>query len=574
MPHKIIPLGPWRRDNNYYAENIVLDATQVTPMSQGYRGGYSVYSPGAITVSAAEIASTPMHAFASNAYIYFTVYGATATGKIYKSAAVKNAGAMPTAFTDITPTDIAKWTGDKLATITRYGNYVVFGSLVDKIQYYEEGSAMTEADVLVLTTAPTGSTAGATADIKARFVATYKEHLVAAHITMAANYPASNTIFANNNTYDSLVWLSMTDNIRRFASPVAHPEVRGSVPLQLLDDGGPITGIVGGEECYIFKELAVYRLVGPPFDLVRISKDIGTISPKSIVEVAGTVYFMSNMGLAVIDGGQVRPVAPEMFVNAIRSAEHTALVTNRWAYSTHYMLPDLLQTSDEMKYIRGAYSDDTGCITWVSESGDYFMMNVSPPYGMSHGKTIKLDGNGLDPFQIITYALARSSGDTFFTVSGDSSWTNNFFFFKSNEDNYDKLRIGVEKYSGFGNNSTSFPIQFTTPMVPLGMTDKGIVVTRPTGFRIVGEGAGDVTKVAVRSVKAWNDAPVVTGHTGSNLVSRDGWVSLPDSYAGRFHSISFQLTTDTYLVGESEKPSMPFFLAIDVAYEEVPSRSG
>src|SRR5690606_6902856 len=151
----------------------------------------------------------------------------------------------------------------------KWGDYVVAAGIDTKVQYIDDtkGAGENFGDLCV-TTAPTGATAGNTADLKARFVFPYRDHLVLANITPVSDYPASNTIYSANTNYGSLVWLSMSDNIRRYASPVAHPEVKGSLPMNLVDGVGSITGAIGGEDAYVFKQNCIFKLTGPPFDMI------------------------------------------------------------------------------------------------------------------------------------------------------------------------------------------------------------------------------------------------------------------------------------------------------------------
>src|SRR5690606_29010321 len=128
------------------------------------------------------------------------------------------------------------WVADAFGTtFAKWGDYVVAAGIDTKVQYIDDtkGAGENFGDLCV-TTAPTGATAGNTADLKARFVFPYRDHLVLANITPVSDYPASNTIYSANTNYGSLVWLSMSDNIRRYASPVAHPEVKGSLPMNLV----------------------------------------------------------------------------------------------------------------------------------------------------------------------------------------------------------------------------------------------------------------------------------------------------------------------------------------------------
>lgn len=136
------------------------------------------------------------------------------------------------------------------------------------------------------------------ADPKAYFITTVKNHVVIANITMGSGF---GSISSGANPY--LVWISATDNGRRFGSLVDTPTLLGTDFQQLYDDYGHITGLIGGEYAYIFKERAIYLMEGPPWSFTPISTGVGCLYPNSIIKHFDDLYFWSEAGPAVLKRG-------------------------------------------------------------------------------------------------------------------------------------------------------------------------------------------------------------------------------------------------------------------------------
>lgn len=77
---------------------------------------------------------------------------------------------------------------------------------------------------------------------------------------------------------------------------------------QLLPDGGPITGMAGGEYGLVFQETAIHRFsyVGTPliYQRDKISDGIGCITPGALATFGRMSFFLSNRGFySITDGG-------------------------------------------------------------------------------------------------------------------------------------------------------------------------------------------------------------------------------------------------------------------------------
>lgn len=86
----------------------------------------------------------------------------------------------------------------------------------------------------------------------------------------------------------------------------------GSQPML---EGGPITGLSGGEVCLIFQRNCVRRMAPNFSDTIWqfdvIADNVGCIAAGSIVKVGRLTYFLSDQGWQVTDGNEVRPLGDE-----------------------------------------------------------------------------------------------------------------------------------------------------------------------------------------------------------------------------------------------------------------------
>lgn len=86
----------------------------------------------------------------------------------------------------------------------------------------------------------------------------------------------------------------------------------GSQPML---EGGPITGLAGGEVCLIFQRNCVRRMAPNFSDTVWqfdvIASNVGCIAAGSIVQVGRLTFFLSDQGWQVTDGNDVKPLGEE-----------------------------------------------------------------------------------------------------------------------------------------------------------------------------------------------------------------------------------------------------------------------
>lgn len=114
-------------------------------------------------------------------------------------------------------------------------------------------------------------------------------------VFMAGNPAALSTVYwsANNNAEG---WTSGT----------------GESDTQELPDGGPVTGLAGGEYGLAFQENAIHRFsyVGVPliFQRDKISSGIGCLASGSVTQFGRMVFFLSGRGFYSIVDGELNPI--------------------------------------------------------------------------------------------------------------------------------------------------------------------------------------------------------------------------------------------------------------------------
>lgn len=85
--------------------------------------------------------------------------------------------------------------------------------------------------------------------------------------------------------------------------------------VQPLPDGGPITGLAGGEYGLVFQETAIHRFsyVGTPliFQRDKISDGVGCVAAGSVATHGRLTFFLSQRGFFVASDGGVDPIGQD-----------------------------------------------------------------------------------------------------------------------------------------------------------------------------------------------------------------------------------------------------------------------
>jgi hypothetical protein len=165
-------------------------------------------------------------------------------------------------------------------------NRVFAGNISDDVQTASMSAAMTFAALFTSTLKP-----------KARHASIIRNHLVLANVEEGGvNYPTRVRTSAIGDPAD------MDANTSNYA-----------VAFDLKGDYGAIQGITGGEYGLIFRERGIHRLVwvGQPevFNADEvIDENVGLWAPHSLQNWKHLTFFLSDSGLKMHDGAQVRDI--------------------------------------------------------------------------------------------------------------------------------------------------------------------------------------------------------------------------------------------------------------------------
>ncbi|TXN43591.1 hypothetical protein [Methylobacterium sp. WL7] len=86
--------------------------------------------------------------------------------------------------------------------------------------------------------------------------------------------------------------------------------------IQILPDGGRVTGLVGGEVGVVFQERAIQQFVfaagtGEVFQRTKLEEDRGAVAPWSIVKIGAIIYFLDRDGFYAFQNGASVPIGQE-----------------------------------------------------------------------------------------------------------------------------------------------------------------------------------------------------------------------------------------------------------------------
>lgn len=83
--------------------------------------------------------------------------------------------------------------------------------------------------------------------------------------------------------------------------------------IQVLPDGGSVTGLVGGETVVIFQERAIQQLVFAPgtaeiFQRSKLESDRGAVAPWSVLKIGPTIFYLDRDGIYAFAAGVSVPI--------------------------------------------------------------------------------------------------------------------------------------------------------------------------------------------------------------------------------------------------------------------------
>lgn len=187
--------------------------------------------------------------------------------------------------------------------------------------------------------------------------------------------------------------------------------------IQPLPDGGPITGIAGGEYGLVFQETAIHRFsyVGSPiiFQRDKISDGVGCVAAGSVATQGRMTFFLSQRGFFVVTDGGVEPIGQE---KVSRTFWNT--------YSRSDVVSNIRATIDPQRtLVMWSMPDRIWCYNWTLDRWtDFFVPGV---IGISTGANASVTLEAVDTLypggiDSVPYSLDDpifSGGETMLTVA-------------------------------------------------------------------------------------------------------------------------------------------------------------
>lgn len=243
--------------------------------------------------------SLHFHAYTATSTIQRLYYGTTT--RLYEHI-------LGTSVTDVSRA--ALYTTAAVAGAADYGwNFASFGDTLVATNYNDEVQFQSApgtlfANLITSTFAP-----------RAKLCATIRANLFLANCNLPAPY---DLLSAGANPF-LLAW-SKSDVPSLFGSANIDPQHTGAGYQPLLNDGGPITGLVGGDWGMAFQSHKITRIDGPPYNFLTIVNNDGTTYPRSVVRVGDDIYFWGLNGPSVLRGGQppVEILGQETYIRYLR----------------------------------------------------------------------------------------------------------------------------------------------------------------------------------------------------------------------------------------------------------------
>jgi hypothetical protein len=180
-------------------------------------------------------------------------------------------------FSYVTPTD-QRW------RFTQFGNVIIAANGGNLLQGYNLTSSSNFADLAA--DAP-----------PARYVTIVRDFVVSGYINSAEPYP------------NRVQWSALGDESSWTGSATTQAD------FQDIPDGGAVVGVTGGEFGLVLMDRSIHRMsyVGSPlvFQFDNISRNLGCYEANSVVQYAGTTFFLGDDGFYACDGQNIIPIGNE-----------------------------------------------------------------------------------------------------------------------------------------------------------------------------------------------------------------------------------------------------------------------
>lgn len=212
-------------------------------------------------------------------------------------------------------------------------------------------------------------TAPVTADPRASFVETFKDHVFIGDFDLTAGtsggeaYGGAYGALAAQR-YENAIWWSATDNATRFSDPATTPSIIGS-DYRIFNDGlGGVIGLRAATDYLLVNRVnGISIITGPPFVRSNIETTGGSLFPNSLVRVNNNIYGMSRVGPVVIEDGR-----------AVRRLGTTKI--SRWLMQIKNILEND-STDDHIRQIYGARNITGDYVYWTIKQ---FSKTAGVPY--------------------------------------------------------------------------------------------------------------------------------------------------------------------------------------------------
>lgn len=240
-------------------------ATITTSVAHGFSVGDSV------TVAATS--NTSLNGTFNITAITSTTFSYSNSGSDIPSTA--DTGTVTFAY--VTPTD-QRW------KFTQFGNVVIAANGGNRLQGYNLTNSTTFQDLAA--DAP-----------QARYVTIVRDFVVSGYINSTTIYP------------NRVQWSALGDESSWATSATTQAD------FQDIPDGGSVVGVTGGEFGLVLMDRSIHRMsyIGSPlvFQFDNISRNLGCYEANSIVQYAGTTFFLADDGFYACDGQNIIPIGNE-----------------------------------------------------------------------------------------------------------------------------------------------------------------------------------------------------------------------------------------------------------------------
>jgi len=247
----------------------VAKTSQVVTITTSAAHGYSVGD----SVTVAATSTTAVNGT-------FTITTVGSTTFTYAQAGidiVSTADTGTVTFAYVTPQN-QRW------RFTQFGNVIIAANGGNRLQGFNLNTSSTFQDLAA--DAP-----------QSRYVTVVRDFVVSGYVNSSTVYP------------NRVQWSALGDESSWTNSATTQAD------FQDIPDGGSVVGVTGGEFGLVLMDRSIHRMsyIGSPlvFQFDNISRNLGCYESNSIIQYAGTTFFLSDDGFYACDGQQVLPIGNE-----------------------------------------------------------------------------------------------------------------------------------------------------------------------------------------------------------------------------------------------------------------------